>query len=405
MSGASGAAGLVHVIGVGMTPFRGVREDANVRDMVVDAVRAALVDAGATTEFIDLGIAAYESDHFNRQLSLGHFMAEAIGLEGTPVLRVEGGGATGALAIRSAVTAIKAGDAEAVLVFGGETNGRSVDRTTATEILAMSADFDWETPVFGTFAAPYALMITEHMRRYGTTAEQFAAIAVKNRRTALDNPLAHKGMSITVEDVRTGPALADPYRRLDASLLSDGAAAVLLTTAKWASEHAVRFGDRPPVTVIGSGSATDRPRLSDRSREMFPHFAAKRRASADAYRQAGIEEPIAEVDVAELYDSFSGAELQAYEDLGLCKPGQGGQAATDGRFELDGQVAVNTSGGLLGRGSAVGATGIAQAVEVVSQLRGEVEGPRARPGARVGLTDTHAGVGALSVVNIFGRAS
>jgi acetyl-CoA C-acetyltransferase len=405
MSGASNAAGLVHVIGVGMTPFRGVREDANVRDMVVDAVRAALVDAGATTEFIDLGIAAYESDHFNRQLSLGHFLAEAIGLKGTPVLRVEGGGATGALAIRSAVTAIKAGEAEGVLVFGGETNGRSVDRTTATEILSMSADFDWETPMFGTFAAPYALMITEHMRRYGTTAEQFAAIAVKNRRIALDNPLAHKGMSITVEDVRTGPPLADPYRRFDASLLSDGAAAVLLGTADWANEHAARFDDRPPVTVIGSGSATDRPRLSDRSRQMFPHFAAKRRAAADAYRQAGIEDPTAEIDVAELYDSFSGAELQAYEDLGLCKPGEGGRAATDGRFELDGQVAVNTSGGLLGRGSAVGATGIAQAVEVVSQLRGEVVGPRARPNARVGLTDTHAGVGALSVVNVFGRAA
>jgi acetyl-CoA C-acetyltransferase len=193
------APGLVHVIGVGMTPFCGVRQDANVRDMVVEAVRAALVDAGATTEFIDLGVAAYESDHFNRQLSLGHFLAEAIGLQGTPVLRVEGGGATGALAIRSAATAIKAGEAEAVLVFGGETNGRSVDRATATEILAMSADFDWETPVFGTFAAPYALMIIEHMRRYGTTAEQFAAIAVKNRRTALDNPLAHKGMSIAAE--------------------------------------------------------------------------------------------------------------------------------------------------------------------------------------------------------------
>lgn len=395
----------VYVVGVGMTPFRGVREDAGVRDLVVDAVRDALTDAGATIEHIDLGIAAYESDHFNRQLSLGHFLSDAIGLTGAPVVRVEGGGATGALAIRTAATAIKAGEATAVLVFGGETNGRSVDRATATEILAMSADFDWETPVFGTFAAPYALMITEHMRRYGTTAEQFAAIAVKNRRTALDNPLAHKGMSITVNDVRTAQPLADPYRRFDASLLSDGAACVLLTTAEWAWQHASRFNDRPPVALLGSGSATDRPRLSDRSLELFPHFGAKRLAAAAAYRQAGIDDPAAQLDVAELYDSFSGAELQAYEDLGLCEPGKGGPAAADGRFEMDGVVAVNTSGGLLGRGSAVGATGIAQAVEVVGQLRGEVEGPRARANARLGLTDTHAGVCALSVVNVFGRAA
>ena len=111
-----------------------------------------------------------------------------MGLLGKPVVRVEGGGATGALAIRTAMMAIRSGEARSVLVFGGETNGRSVDRATATEILSLSADFEWETPVFGTFAAPYALMITEHMRRYGTTPSQFAEIAVKNRRMALDNP-------------------------------------------------------------------------------------------------------------------------------------------------------------------------------------------------------------------------
>ena len=393
----------VVVVGVGMTSFVGFREDASVRDMVVEAARAALVDAGSSASPVDMGIASYESDHFNRQLSLGHVLQDTVGLAGKPVVRVEGGGATGALAIRTAVMTLRSGTARAVLVYGGETNGKSVDRATATEILAMSADFEWETPVFGTFAAPYALMIAEHMRRYGTTAEQFAEIAVKNRRMALDNPLAHKGMSITVEDVRNSMPLADPYRLFDASLLSDGAAAVLLATRNWAERHSSTFPDRPPVAILGSGSSTDHSRLSDRSEEMFPHFAAKRRAAADAYREAGILDPPGQIDVAELYDSFSGAELQAYEDLGLCRVGNGGVAAADGRFDLGGQVPVNTSGGLMGRGSAVGATGIAQAVEIVSQLRGEVAGRRAVPGARIGITDTHAGVGSSSVVNVFGR--
>ncbi len=393
------------VVGVGMTSFVGFRADASVRDMVVEAAREALIDAGTRAGSIDMGVAAYESDHFNRQMSLGHILQDSVGLVGKPTLRVEGGGATGALAIRTAVMAIASGAARSALVFGGETNGKSVDRATATEILAMSADFEWETPVFGTFAAPYALMITEHMRRYGTRAEQFAEIAVKNRRIALENPEAHKGMSITVEDVRGSAPLSDPYRLFDASLLSDGAAAVLLATREWAEQHSSSLPVRPPVAILGSGSSTDHPRLSDRSDEVFPHFVAKRRAARDAYRMAGIDDPAQEIDVAEVYDSFSGAELQAYEDLGLCAVGEGGMAAAEGRFDRGGEVGVNPSGGLLGRGSAVGATGIAQAVEVVRQLRGEVSGARAVPDARIGITDTHAGVGSLAVVNVFGRTT
>ena len=398
--------GTLLVAGVGMTPFVGFRDDATVRDMVAEAVREVLVDAGlSSASSIDMGVAAYESDHFNRQMSLGQVLHDTVGLAGKPLIRVEGGGATGALAIRTAQMALRSGEARSVLVFGGETNGRSVDRATAIEILSMSADFDWETPVFGTFAAPYALMITEHMRRYGTTPEQFAQIAVKNRRLALDNPVAHKGMSITTDDVRSSAPLADPYRLFDASLLSDGAAAVLLATEDWARRHSPTFADRPPVAILGSAAATDHPRLSDRPVEMFPHFAAKRKAASEAYETAGIDDPSRQIDLAEVYDSFSGAELQAYEDLGLCGVGKGGQAAGEGRFDRGGQVVVNPSGGLLGRGSAVGATGIAQAVEVVSQLRGEVPGPRQVPGARIGITDTHAGVGSLCVVNVFGRAA
>ena len=256
----------------------------------------------------------------------------------------------------------------------------------------------------GTFAGLYAIMIREHMRLYGTTEEQFAHVAVKNRRNAAANPFAHKGMTITVDDVLSSPPVAEPYKLLDCSLLSDGAAAVILSTAAWAREHSENFATRPPVALVGTGTATDSARLGDRRRPNpgIAHFGAKRLAAKEAYRMAGITDPGADIDVAEVYDSFSGAELQAYEDLGFCPRGEGGPAATEGRFDHGGRLPVNPSGGLIGQGGAVGATGIAQAVEIMTHLRGEAGG-RQVEGARRGLTDTHAGVGTHCVVNIFER--
>lgn len=391
------------ILGVGMTAFSGYSEDRTIRELAEDAVNTALGDAGIAVHDVDLLVVAYESDAFCRQISLGQVLAGHLGLAGVPTLRVEGGGASGAAAIQVGSQAIEAGRADVVLVVGAETNGRGVDRATANDLLAMSADFDWETPIFGTFAVPYALMISEHMRRYGTTPEQFAAVAVKNRRLALDNPLAHRGMAIDIDDVRNSAPLAEPYRMFDASLLSDGAASIILVSSAGASEHGSN-GHRP-VHLRATGASSDLPRLADRPLEMLPHFAAKRTAARNAYTAAGIDRPLEQIDVAEVYDSFSGAEVQAYEDLAFCPTGDGGQAAADGRFDIDGLIPVNTSGGLIGRGSAVGATGIAQAVEVVQQLRGEVSGPRHVPHARVGLTDTHAGVGSLSIVHIYEGAA
>lgn len=395
----------VLVVGVGMTEFSGHHVDRSIDDLVFEAARTALRDAGAEISAITAIVAAYESDHFIGRMSAGVAWNHLIGAVGLPVVRVEGGGATGALAIQAAHARIAAGVSEAVLVVGGETNGKAVNTETAQRILGLSADTTWETPIVGTFAALYALSITAHMRLYGTRSEHFAHIAVKNRRNAANNPLAHRGMHITVEDVLASRPVADPYRLLDCSLLSDGAAAVLLATPDWARSHSRTAKDRPPVTLAGTGSASDAPRIADRNPEGLAHFAAKRAAAAVAYRMGGIDDPRAQVDVAEIYDSFTGAELQAYGDLGFCEPNEAGSASIDGRFDLGGLIPVNTSGGLLGRGSAVGATGIAQAVEIVNQLRGEVEGARAVEDARVGLTDTHAGVASLAAVNIFRRAA
>jgi acetyl-CoA C-acetyltransferase len=395
----------VVLVGGGLTKFTSNRIDASLRDLVVEAVMAAVDHAGVRLEDVEHGLTSYESDHFNRQMTLGAILHDHIGMTPKPNVRVEGGGATGALALRTAFAYVKSGLCDSIIVYGGETNGKSVTSATAQQFFALSSDADWEMIVGGTYTAYYAAMIREHMRLYNTTEEQFACVAVKNRRNARYNPIAQKPMDLTVEDVMHSIPIADPYKLLDCSLLSDGAAAVILATEEWAAAHSALWRERPAVYFSGTGCGTDTMRLGDRP---FPypglaHFRGKREAARQAYAMAGITEPYEQIDVAELYDSYSGVELQAYEDLDFCEYGQGGSAAADGRFDLGGDLPVNTSGGLLGRGAPVGATGIAQAIEIMLQLSAEADPRRQVPNARRGLTDTHAGTGTHCVVNIFER--
>lgn len=391
------------VVGVGLTPFSANREDCNARDLAIEAVMACFADA----ELDDLsavqhGLTSYESDHFNRQMTLGAILHDHIGLNPLPNVRVEGGGATGALALRTAWAYIVSGLCDSILVYGCETNGKSISSQTANQLFALSADVDWEMMVGGTYTAFYAAMIRAHMCKYGTTEEQCAHIAVRNRQNARHNPMAQKPMDITIEDVMNSRPIAEPYKLLDCSLLSDGAAAVLMATPEWARQHSPAFGSRPQVTFAATGCGTDTMRLGDRYPNIS-NFAGKRFAAQQAYEMAGISNPLEEIDVAELYDSYSGVEIQGVEDLGFVDEGEGAAAVVDGTFDRDGILPVNTSGGLLGRGAPVGATGIAQAIEVVQQLWGTVDPERQVTGARRGLTDTHAGIGTLCVVNIFER--
>jgi len=391
------------VVGVGLTPFAANREDCNVRDLAVEAVLDCMQDAGMESlDAVQHGLTSYESDHFNRQMTLGAILHDTLGLNPVPNVRVEGGGATGALALRTAWAYLKSGLCDSILVYGCETNGRSISSQTANQLFALSADVDWEMMVGGTYTAFYAAMMRAHMEKYGTTREQFAHVAVRNRQNAAANPNAQKPMSLTIADVLNSRPIAEPYTLLDCSLLSDGAAAILLSTHDWAMQHSPRYAARPRVTYSATGCGTDTMRLGDR----YPHltnFAAKRFAAQQAYQMAGIRNPLQEIDVAELYDSYSGVEIQAVEDLGFVAEGTGGAAVLDGMFDRGGALPVNTSGGLLGRGAPVGATGIAQAIEVVQQLWGTVTPERQVANARRGLTDTHAGIGTICVVNIFER--
>ncbi len=382
------------IVGTGMTPFRANRDDSNTRDLATEAVLACLKDAQLDdVKHLEHGLTSYESDHFNRQMTLGAILHDTLGLTPLPNVRVEGGGATGALALRTAYAYIMSGLCDSILVYGVEVNGKSISSQTANQLFALSADVDWEMMVGGTYTAFYAAMMQAHMYRYGTTEADFAYVAVRNRRNAFDNPYAQKPMDITIDDVLSSRPIAEPYKLFDCSLLSDGAATILLATREWAENHSETFMKRPVVAFAGTGCGTDTMRLGDR----FPnitHFNGKRIAAQMAYNMAGITDPLEQIDVAELYDSYSGVEIQAVEDLGWVAVGEGAQAITSGTFDKDGQIPVNLSGGLLGRGAPVGATGIAQAIEVITRIQ-------QTPAMQVGLTDTHAGIGTICVVNIF----
>lgn len=391
------------VVAVGATTIASEHRGCNLRDLMTEAVLACLADAGLDDlSAVEHGLTSYESDHFNFQMTLGAILHDTIGMIPKPNVRVEGGGATGALALRTAWAHIRSGLCDSILVYGCEKNGRGVSSRTANQLFALSADVDWEMMVGGTYTGFYAAMMRAHMETYGTREEHFAHVAVRNRKNAQFNSIAQKPMDLTIDDVMNSRPVAEPYKLFDCSLLSDGAACILLATEEWARAHCPAFRQRPPVYFLATGCGSDTMRLGDRYPEIT-NFRAKREAARQAYAMANISDPRAEIDVAELYDSYSGVEIQAVEDLGFVERGQGGPSIAAGVFDSEGELPVNTSGGLLGRGAPVGATGILQAIEVAQQLWGEVDTRRQVPDARRGLTDTHAGIASISVVNIFER--
>jgi acetyl-CoA C-acetyltransferase len=397
--------GEVVVLGGGLSKFAQARPDGTPVDWIVEAAQAALADAGVAVAVVEHSVVAYESEIIARQLTLGQVVQDTLALCPKPSVRVEAGGGTGGAALRTAFAYLRGGLCESLLVVGADAVGRQVPSTTVRQVYAMSGDVDFEMAAGGFFSAYYALMMQEHMRRYGTREEQMALVSVKNHRNALSNPMACMPLALTVDDVLKSPLVAAPYKRLDCAVLADGAAALLLATPRWAREHARAWRDRPHVYFTGSGGGTDRMRLGDRP-QPYPglaHFRAKREAARMAYAMAGITDPRRQIDVAEVADPYTGVELQSYEDLGFCADGESGPLTERGVFDLGGELPTNTSGGLIGEGAPPGAMGLAQAVEIARQLRGECPPARQVPNARRGLADIHGGTASFCVVSIFER--
>jgi acetyl-CoA C-acetyltransferase len=393
------------VLGGGLTKFARERSDGTPIDWMVEAALDGIRDAGVDPAEIEHSLVAYESEILARQLSMGQVIQDALAFCPRPSIRVEAGGGTGGAAIRTAYAYVKSGLCDSILVVGCDAVGRGVTSATVREVYALSGDVDFEMAAGGFFMAYYALMMQEHIRLYGTTEEQMAHVSVKNHRNAQSNPMACMPMAITIDDVLNSPPVVAPYKRLDCAVLADGASSLVIATESWARQHASSWRDRPRVYLTGVGCGTDRVRLGDRPKPYpgLAHFRAKKEAAQMAYRMAGIENPRQDLDVAEVADTYTGAELQAYEDLGFCDYGQSGPLTERGVFDLGGELPTNTSGGLIGQGAPPGAMGLAQAVEVLKQLRGECPKERQVEGARRGLTDIHGGTASFSIVSILER--
>ncbi|MCD6542448.1 MAG: thiolase domain-containing protein [Thermoplasmata archaeon] len=381
----------VAIIGVGITKF-GELWDKSFRALITEAGTKAILDAGIEGKDIDaLFVGSMSPGRFIGQEHVGALVADSSGLHvmNIPTTRVENACASGGLALRQAYISVASGIHD-IVVVGGVEKMTDVIGGEATDILAMAADQEWEAFFGVTFPALYAMIARRHMHEYGTTREQLAEVAVKNHDNGLLNPNAHFRRKITVDSVLNATMVADPLTVLDCSPISDGAAALVLAPLDKAKQYTDKI-----VKISGSGQASDS--LALHGREDICTFKATVEAARQAYKQAGVEPK--DIDLAEVHDCFTIAEILAIEDLGFVKKGEGGKATEEGRTRIDGDIPINPSGGLKAKGHPVGATGIAQAAEVVLQLRGEA-GERQVKDAEIGLTHNIGGSGATCVVHI-----
>jgi acetyl-CoA C-acetyltransferase len=379
----------VAVVGCGVISF-GELWSRSLRTMWAEASLNALEDAGL--DAVDLiTIGCMSSGLFTGQEHLASLLADELGMLGVPAARVESACASGGVALRAGFAEVASGLSDVVLVTGVE-KMTDVDGAGATYALGTAADQEWEGFHGITFPGLYAMLARIHMQEYGTTTEQLARVAVKNHHHGSMNPLAQFPMEVTAEQVMESVLVADPLRILDCSPITDGAAAVVLASKDRARQIA---GDRPITAITGSGMATDSITLANRGD--LAELRAVRLAGERAYAMANREPR--QIHVAEVHDCFTIAEIMATEALGFFDRGHGGSAVERGLTSLGGKIPINTSGGLKSKGHPVGATGVAQVVEIVTQLRGEAE-QRQVEGARIGLTQNMGGSGGSSVVHI-----
>lgn len=423
----------VYMISGGITRFAKANPQKDFRMMVKEAFDYAMADVPTLTRAdIDGSVCSYFSDHFTRQLKAGAMVQDYLGLCPKPSRRIEGGGATGGLAFQSAWEAVASGRMETCLAMGFETMSR-VNTWKGNEFIALASDTNFDFPVGGFYTGYYAMMVRRHMHEFGTSVEQMAKVAVKNHTNALHNPYAQSPVRLTVEQVRSSPMVATPLTILDCCQMSDGAAVVLL-----ASEALVEKLGVPAVRISGVGCGTDAMRMADRPHGQVPllahekaedyahlkypgvhSFRGGRSAAAQAYCMAGITDPSQQLDFIELHDAYTSSEIQTYEDLGLCRYGEGGAYVESGAPFLPNidyglnfaeedrwpHLPVNPSGGLLACGHPVGATGLMQAVMAFWQLQGTIakhlgDATLQLPQAQRGLIHSHAGTGTYITVSI-----
>jgi len=374
----------VSVIGVGLSKF-GERWDTSFRQLIAEAGVKAILDSGIDGKDIEaIYGGCMASGRFIGQEHIGALIVDQLGLNPIPSTRLEAACASGSVAFRNAYLAIASGMHDVVAV-GGVEKMTEVSVEDAATALGGAGDQEWELFIGATFPALYALIARRHMQEYGTTEEQMALCAVKNHDNGSKNPYAQYQNKITLETVMNSGVIASPLKLFDCSPITDGASAVILTAK---NQH---------VKILTSQVATDSTGLA--GRESITEIKATKLASQKAFASANIDPQ--EINVAELHDCFTIAEILALEDIGFAKKGEAGPRLEKGQFKLGSKgLIVNTSGGLKAAGHPVGATGVKQVVEIVQQLRGTAGKRQAEGDAKLGLTHNIGGSGATAVIHI-----
>jgi len=378
------------VAGVGLTHF-GSHPARTSRDLFAEAGLAALDDAGVDpTDVEGVFYGNFMGDIAEHQGHQGPLAAEALGVD-APATRYESACASSGVALRQAVRDVRNGEAD-VLVVGGAERMTNLDTEETTEALAIAADDLYEVRAGMTFPGAYALMARAYFEEYGGTREDLAEIAVKNHANAVGNDHAQFQREITVEDALDAPMVAEPLGLYDACPITDGASAAVLVSPEYAEEHDLDAD----VAITGTGQGGDKMALHDR--DALAHTPAATDAADEAFADAGIG--TGDVDVAEVHDCFTIAEVLALEGMGFFDEGEGVTAAAEGVTTADGDLPVNLSGGLKAKGHPVGATGVSQLAELTKLLRGDHHNSDRVADARVGVAHNAGGTVASATVHV-----
>ncbi len=383
----------VALVGAGLSEFGERRE--SIKGLFTEAFHEAAgnVDKGFAVTDVEeafIGSLGFGGAQIG---NLAALLTEQAGANHIPARRVENACASSGFAFRDAFLAVKSGEVDIALA-GGVEKMNNLSSIHKRYWLGVSGDTEWERLAGATFPGVYAMMARRHMHEYGTTREDLASVAVKNHTNGALNPKAQFQREITMERALSSPVVASPFTVFDCCSTTDGASAAILVS----EERAREFTDTP-IWVTGSAAASDHLAIHDRA--SITRLDATIDAGRRAFKQAGVT--ATDIDVAELHDCFTIAEILAVEDLGFAKKGEGGVFARDGRGERkDGEVAINPSGGLKAKGHPLGATGTGQVAEVYHQLRGEA-GRRQRDDANIAVTHNVGGSGATCAVHVFRR--
>jgi acetyl-CoA C-acetyltransferase len=387
----------VAIIGVGNSKF-GNRNDVNLTELAFEAVKPALEDAGIVAKDVEfMALGSVGAGAWYAELLPAVVAAEYCGLTGIGLVRCEAACASGSAAFLSAYSVVASGPAEIAMALGVE-KMREVDTSTAMEWIGRAGYYIWEFHNFGlTFPAYYALYASAHMAKYDTTEEDLALVAVKNHKYGAMNPLAHFQKKITVDEVLSSMVISYPLKLYDCCPMTDGSAAIILAS----EEKTKELGIDTPIWVAGIGYSSGTANLS--RRKNYVGLETSVLASKRAFKAAHVTPD--QVDVAEVHDCFTIAEIMAYEDVGFCKKGEGAKLIREGQTEIGGKIPVNIDGGLKAKGHPIGTTGCSMIYELTKQLREEtIQKSRQAPLKNyIGLAHNVGGTGHYCYVTILRR--